>query len=87
MRAGRWVERHPTVQARMGKGLETIDIAEGVFLAAFEEHPKRPPGVPYGTWLENLLDPVIKAIERHPDEELENINMARAACEAGPGKG
>ena len=87
VRAGRWVERHPAVQARMGKGLETIDIADGVFLAAFEQHPNRPPAVPYGTWLENLLDPVIKAIEHHPDEELENINMARAACDAGPAKG
>jgi len=87
VRAGRWVERHPAVQARMGKGLETIDIAEGVFLAAFEGHANRPAGVPYGAWLENLLDPVIRAIEQHPDAELENINMARAACEAGPANG
>jgi ribosome-associated translation inhibitor RaiA len=84
VRAGRWVERHPAVQARMGKGLETIDIAEGVFLAAFEGYSNRPGGVPFGTWLESLLDPVIRAIEHHPDEELENINMARAACDAGP---
>jgi ribosome-associated translation inhibitor RaiA len=87
VRAGRWVERYPAVQARMGNGLETIDIADGVFLAAFEEHPNRPPGVPYGTWLEGLLDPTIKAIEHHPDDELENINMARAACDAGPANG
>lgn len=84
VRAGRWVERYPAVQARLGKGLETVDIAEGVFLAAFEEHPSRPPAVPYGTWLEHLLDPTIKAIEHHPDRELENINMARSAVDAGP---
>jgi ribosome-associated translation inhibitor RaiA len=84
VRAGRWVERHPTLQAQMGKGLETVDLAEGVFLAAFEQHASRPPVVPYGTWLENLLDPVLRAIERHPDRELENINMARAAVDAGP---
>lgn len=84
VRAGRWVARHPGVQARMGKGVETIDIAEGVFLAAFEEHATRPPAVPYGMWLEHLLDPTIKAIEHHPDRELENINMARSACDAGP---
>jgi ribosome-associated translation inhibitor RaiA len=87
VRAGRWVERHPAVRARMGKGLETIDLAEGVFLAAFENHATRPPAVPYGAWLENLLDPVIRAIEHHPDEELENINMARAACAAGRTRG
>jgi len=34
--------------------------------------------------LEGLLDSVIRDIERHPEEELENINMARAACAAGP---
>lgn len=87
VRAGRWVERYPAVQARMGKGLETIDVAEGVLLAAFEGHATRPDGVPYGTWLESLLDPTVRAIEHHPDEELENINMARAACDAGPAKG
>jgi len=84
LRVGRWVERYPAVQARMGKGLETVDVAEGVFLAAFEGHANRPPTVPYGQWLEGLFDPVIKGIEHHPDDELENINMARAACAAGP---
>jgi len=84
VRAGRWVERYPAVQARMGKGLETVDLAEGVFLAAFEGHAGRPPAVPFGQWLEGLLDGVIRDIEHHPDEELENINMARAACAAGP---
>jgi ribosome-associated translation inhibitor RaiA len=82
LRTGRWVERYPAVQAMMGKGLETMNIVEGVFLAAFEGHAGRPPGVRYGDWLEGLLDPVVKAFERHPDEELENVNMARAACSA-----
>ena len=82
LRVGRWVERYPAVQARMGKGLETIDLVEAVFLAAFEAHEKRPDGVRLGDWLEGLLDPAVKAFEHHPDEELENVNMARAACEA-----
>lgn len=84
VRAGRWVERYPAVQRRMGRGVETVDIAEGVFLAAFEAHANRPLAVPYGQWLEGLLDPVVKGIEHHPDEEMENINMARAACAASP---
>ena len=84
LRAGRWVERYPEVQARMGRGLDVLDVVEGVFLAAFEGHATRPPGVPYGQWLEGLIDPAVRALAQHPDEELENINMARAACEVEP---
>jgi ribosome-associated translation inhibitor RaiA len=84
VRVGRWVERYPAVQARMGNGLETVDLAEAVFLAAFEGHDSRPPGVRYGEWLEGLIDGVVKAFEHHPDRELENVNMARAAVAAGP---
>jgi ribosome-associated translation inhibitor RaiA len=86
LRVGRWVERYPEVQARMGRGLEVIDVVEGVFLAAFEGYESRPDGVRFGDWLEGLIDPTVRAIAHHPDEELENINMARSACEAGPGK-
>ncbi len=82
LRVGRWVERYPEVQARMGHGLEVIDVVEGVFLAAFEEYRSRIPGVRLGDWLEGLIDPTVRAIAHHPDEELENINMARSACEA-----
>ena len=82
LRVGRWVERYPELQARMGKGMDVLDVVEDVFLSAFEGHPTRPPGVPYGQWLEGLIDPVVRAFEHHPDEELENINMARAAIDA-----
>ncbi|MDB5307904.1 MAG: hypothetical protein JWO38_2106 [Gemmataceae bacterium] len=82
LRVGRWVERYPALQARMGRGLETIDLAEGVFLAAFEGHESRPPGERYGEWLERLIDPVVRAFEHRLDQELENVNMARSACEA-----
>jgi ribosome-associated translation inhibitor RaiA len=83
LRVGRWVERYPAVQGRMGRGLETIDLVESAFLTAFEAHETRPEGVRYGDWLETLLDPVVREFEHHPDEELENVNMARAACAAG----
>jgi hypothetical protein len=82
-RAGRWVERYPEVQAQMGKRMDVMDVVEGVFLAAFEGHATRPPGVRYGAWLEGLLDPTVRALAAHPDEELENISMARSACGAG----
>lgn len=86
LRAGRWVERYPEVQGRMGRGLEVIDVVEGVFLAAFEGFATRPGGVRLGDWLEGLIDPTVRAIAHDPDGELENINMARSACEADPGR-
>jgi len=89
LRVGRWVERYPSIQARMGRGLDVLDLVEAVFLAAFEGHETRPPGVPYGQWLEGLIDPEVREFERHPDEELQNVSMARSACETDttPGQG
>ena len=84
-RAGRWVERYPEVQAQMGTRMDVMDVVEGVFLAAFEGHETRPRDVRYGIWLENLIDPTVRALAAHPDEELQNISMARSACGAGPG--
>ncbi len=84
LRAGRWVERYPNVQARLGRGLEVVDVAEEVFLLAFEGYAARPQGVPFGTWLEGHLDQAVKALDANPDGELENINMARAACAITP---
>jgi ribosome-associated translation inhibitor RaiA len=84
LRVGRWIERYPEIEARIGRGLEVMDFVEGVFLAACEQYQSRPPGVRPGDWLEGLIDPCVRAILHHPDEELENINMARSACAAGP---
>jgi ribosome-associated translation inhibitor RaiA len=86
-RAGRWVDRIPAVQGRIGRGLELADIVEEVFLTAFEQYDRRPAGLRFGDWLESLIDPAVKAIQAHPDQELENINLARSAraAEAGPG--
>jgi ribosome-associated translation inhibitor RaiA len=86
-RAGRWVERYPDFQARLGKGLEIADLVEGVLVRAFESYDQRPREIRFGDWLETLLDPTIKALLRHQDEELEHLNLLRAAvqAEAGPG--
>lgn len=84
-RAGRWVERYPEVQAQMGRRMDVMDVVEEVFLTAFEGHDGRPPDVRYGDWLDGLLDPAVKALAARPDEELQNISMARSACGAGPG--
>jgi len=50
-----------------------------VFLSAFEGYAKRPADVRFGDWLESHLDPAVKELRAHPDEELENINLARTA--------
>jgi ribosome-associated translation inhibitor RaiA len=81
-RIGRWVERYPDVSARIDKGLKINDVVEEVFLDAFEKYPHRPPDVRLGDWLEGLIDPAIKELAAHPEQELENINLARSAWAA-----
>lgn len=76
-RVGRWLERYPDLNARIGHGLTVADIVEDVFLTAFEGWPTHPVEVRMGDWLESLIDPTIHAIQQHPDEELENVSMAR----------
>jgi ribosome-associated translation inhibitor RaiA len=84
-RAGRWIERYPAVQARIGKGLEVNDVVEEVFLTAFESYEHRPMDIRFGDWLEALMDPAIKALQHRTDEELENLNLVRSALEAEGG--
>lgn len=80
-RAGRWVQRYPEVNKRLGGALDVVgDITEEVFLNAFELFDQRPQAVRFGDWLENLIDPSIKTLLNHP-EELENISMARTLQE------
>ena len=84
-RIGRWVERYPNAEAQIGKRLQIADIVEEVFLNAFENYDRRPGGVRFGEWLENLIDPAVKELLRRPDAELENIALARAARAAEKG--
>jgi len=86
-RAGRWVERYPDVDANIDRGLKVADIVEEVFLAAFEEYERRPQHLRLGDWLESLIDPAIRTLQSKPEEELENINLARTAVEAAKGPG
>jgi hypothetical protein len=82
LRVGRWVERYPEVQARMGRDFDVLDLTEGVFLAAFEGHEHRHAEVRYGEWLEGLIDPTVRAFAHDPVGERQNVNMARSACAA-----
>ncbi len=82
LRVGRWVERYPEVQARMGHDFDVLDLTEGVFLAAFEQHARRHAEVRYRDWLEGLIDPTVRAFARDAAGEMRNVSMARSAATA-----
>ena len=81
-RAGRWVQRFPEYEARIGKDVKLSDVTEEIFLTAFDEYESRPDGLHLSEWLENLIDPAIKALLTQTAAEKENINMARSALNA-----
>jgi ribosome-associated translation inhibitor RaiA len=81
-RAGRWVQRFPEHEARIGKDVKMSDVTEEIFLTAFDQYDARPEGLPLGEWLEGLIDPSIKALMTRTTEEMENINLARSALNA-----
>jgi hypothetical protein len=76
-RVGRWVQRYPEAQAQVGEGLSLGDLVEEVYLNAFETFERRPTRVPLHEWLEGLIDPSLRELLRHPDEEHENASFAR----------
>ena len=67
----------------MGRDFDVLDLTEGVFLAAFEQHPHRHAEVGYRDWLEGLIDPTVRAFAHDTAGELENVNMARSAATPG----
>ena len=88
-RAGRWVQRFPEYEARIGKDIKMSDVTEVIFLTAFDEYEKRPEGLHLSEWLVNLIDPGVRALMTRTAEEKQNINLARSAMSAtqpiGPG--
>jgi ribosome-associated translation inhibitor RaiA len=82
-RVGRWVQRYPELQAEIDERVSIADLVEDVFLNAFELFERWSPEVPPGDWLESLIDPSLREWMAHPDEERENVELARLASEAG----
>jgi hypothetical protein len=80
-RAGRWLQRYPEAEARVGDRLLIGDLVEETYLNAFERYGQRPADVPFHAWLDRLIDPSLKALLRHPDEVSENARMARSLRE------
>jgi hypothetical protein len=77
LRVGRWVQRYPEAQARVGDGLLIGDMVEEVYLNAFETFARRKAAVRLSDWLDGLIDPSLRALLRHPDEVRENASLAR----------
>ncbi len=81
-RVGRLVQRNPEAQAQVGRDLLIGDVVEEVYLNAFERFTKRPTVVPLSVWLEDLIEPSIRALLRNPDEERAAASFARTVREA-----
>jgi hypothetical protein len=85
LRVGRWVQRYPQAEARVGDGIKIGDMVEEVYLNAFEHFPHRPTNIPLGDWLDHLIDPSLKMLMRHSDEERDAVTFARTLRQA-PGR-
>lgn len=77
LRAGRWIQRYPDLEAKLGNDFTISDIVEEIFLNAFEEFSHRP-RLPVSQWLENhLLDEAMHDLRDHPDAVKENVSFAQ----------
>lgn len=81
-RAGRWIQRFPEYESRIGKDVKLSDVTEEIFLMAFDRFTDRPEQIPLGEWLADQIDPAIKALMTRTAEEMENINLVRNAIDA-----
>jgi ribosome-associated translation inhibitor RaiA len=77
-RVGRWVERYPEAAAALGEELTLSQIVEEVFLNAFEGYGSRPK-MRLGQWLESLIDPSVRQLVEHREEEQENLSFVESA--------
>jgi ribosome-associated translation inhibitor RaiA len=60
-RLGRWIERYPEINAKLGEEFLLSDVLEEVYLQAFEGYEARPPGR-LGDWLESLMEPALRSL-------------------------
>lgn len=74
-RVGRWVQRYPQIQAKIGERFTIADIVEETFMMAFDCYDDWRPEMFFGQWIETLIDPAMKTIARDPEGELEAIRF------------
>lgn len=75
-RVAQWVLRYPDVDAMVGTAFDQDDIVEEVFLWAFEDYPDRPKETSLTQWLNDFIDPAVKALRTDP-EAREAASFAR----------
>jgi ribosome-associated translation inhibitor RaiA len=76
-RVGRWIQRYPALEARIGGDIQIDDAIEEVLLNAFARFRDRPLSLPLSEWLESLINPSVRLLLMHPEDEMENISFAR----------
>lgn len=81
LRVGRWLQRYPEANAELGGRLSIGDLVEEMFLNAFEHYSERPTIKPLHEWIDDLLDPSLRALWDDPEEERESISHARTVRE------
>jgi ribosome-associated translation inhibitor RaiA len=81
LRVGRWIQRYPAIEAKLGIELSIDDVVENVFLAAFDGFRTRP-DVRFGEWLETLIHQAVRALVRKMDAEQENLSLVRSYAES-----
>jgi len=74
-RVGRWIQRYPQIQAKIGTRFTIADIVEETFMLAFDRYEDWRPEMFFGQWIETLIDPAMKAIARDPEGELVAISF------------
>ncbi|HVA48457.1 MAG TPA: hypothetical protein VNH11_18985 [Pirellulales bacterium] len=80
-RVSRWINRYPALAARLGDTLSIDDAVEEVYLNAYERYQDWPRSLRFGQWLEDLIDPSLRALLENGDEELTSISLARTLQE------
>lgn len=76
IRVAQWLLRYPDANAMVGTAFDQDDAVEEVFLRAFEEYPDRPAQTSLTQWLNDFIDPAVKALRTDP-EAREAASFAR----------
>lgn len=77
-RVGRWIQRYPEFEARLGTTYVLDDLVEEVILNAFERFTDMPQAMRLGEWIKELIDPSVKDMMNHPEREHANIDAVRS---------
>jgi ribosome-associated translation inhibitor RaiA len=81
-RVGRWVQRFPDAEDRIGRDILIGDLIEEVYLSGFERYTRRPMDVRMSEWLDKLIDPALQQAIRRPSETHEEASLARTVRQA-----